>query len=234
MFIKKFKLVIISIILAVRLATVLSAVPFTRTDDGAVYSWHRNKGNKIAITFDDGPHSKYTPEILDILDEYGVKATFFVVGSCVGENPELVRLAASKGHEIANHTFSHADLKASPAGVISNEIMKTENAVYEVTEMRTKLLRPPEGKLSREVKTISERLEYKIVLWTVDTRDWAHTSADVIYKNVIGSVKSGDIVLFHDYVVGESHTAEALRRLIPELLRSGYSFVTVSELINSN
>ena len=214
-------------------AAFVYSVPFTRSEDGAVFSWHPNKKNKIAITFDDGPHKVYTPEILDILEEFGIKATFFVVGSCARENGEILRRAVSEGHEIANHTYTHKDLKSSPQSVIVNEILSTENAVYELCEMRTKLIRPPEGKYSEALRQVADRLDYKIVLWTVDTRDWAHTPSEQIAYHVLKNVKCGDIVLFHDFIAGNSPTPEALRIIIPELLDKGFSFVSVSELISS-
>ena len=100
-------------------------------------------------------------------------------------------------------------------------------------EMRTKLIRPPEGKYSADLRMAADRLDYKIVLWTVDTRDWAHTNPKEIYQNVTNNVKSGDIILFHDFIAGDSPTPESLNTVIPALLKKGFTFVTVSELINS-
>ena len=222
------------ILVIIMLCHSVYSVPFTRTDDGAVFSWHRNSANKIALTFDDGPHPRYTSEILDILDEYDIKATFFVVGENAGKYPELISREINCGHEIGNHTYSHANLKSSKTASIINELSKTQEVIYEVEEYRTKLLRPPEGKYSTELKRVASKYDYKIVLWTVDTRDWAHTPVSDICNNVIKNVKSGDIILFHDFISGDSPTPAALRLIIPKLLDMGFTFVTVSELIGSN
>lgn len=209
------------------------AVPFTRSDDEKVYSWHENSSKKLALTFDDGPHPTYTAEILELLDEYSAKATFFTIGSCAEACGEILRECARRGHEIGNHTYSHANLRSAPTERCRDEILSAERAIYEASEIRPKLLRPPEGKYSDELCALAEELGYSIILWTVDTRDWAHTSPETIYENVKKNVKSGDIILFHDNITGESPTLAALRLVLPYLEGEGYSFVTVSELINS-
>lgn len=227
------KIVAMILFVACTVTQKCAAAPFTRTDDGAVCSWHGNSSNKIALTFDDGPHPRYTEEILDILDEFNVKATFFVVGENAEQYPSLISREINSGHEIGNHTYSHVNLRSAPATVILNELSKTQETIYESEEYRPKLVRPPEGKFAGELKKIAGSFDYKIVLWTVDTRDWALTPVSQICDNVKANVKSGDIILFHDYIVGESPTPEALRKLIPELLDTGFTFVTVSELLGS-
>ena len=201
--------------------------------EDVIYSWNSNNKN-IALTFDDGPHPQRTEEILDILDEYGVKATFFVVGQNAEWFPELVKEELSRGHEIGNHTFDHSDMKNLTPEEIRSEIVMTENIVYENIEYRTKLLRPPGGSIEKNVLHVAETEDYKIICWSVDTRDWAHTSVKDIVDNVLSNTGEGDIILFHDYISGDSPTPEALRIIIPELQNRGFNFVTVSELINSN
>ncbi len=210
-----------------------SAAPFIRMNDGAVYSWHANSSSKIAITFDDGPHPKYTREILEILNKYNVPATFFVIGSNADLYPELVKAEIDAGHEIGNHTYTHANLRRERRSDIVEELEATERAIYEADEYRTKLLRPPEGKYTDALEQIADENDYSIILWTVDTRDWAHTKVEKICDNVLGSVKSGDIILFHDHITGGSPTPEALDKIIPELKSRGFKFVTVSELLGS-
>lgn len=188
---------------------------------------------KIALTFDDGPHRCYTPEILDVLDEYGIKATFFVIGSNCEENLGIVRRELDSGHEIGNHTYSHPHLTKITAEKLFGEIVSTENILFEVGEYRPKLFRPPEGVYSLTVSRTLERLDYIPILWSVDTTDWRHPSAEKIARTVLENVKPGSIILCHDFVSGKSNTAEALRMFIPELLERGYVFVTVSELLVS-
>ena len=204
-----------------------------QAEDDIIYSWNSNRKN-IALTFDDGPHPYRTEEILDILDSFGVKATFFVIGENAGWYDELVREEYLRGHEIGNHSFDHSDMKKLTADEIKTEIEETEKTVYENIEYRTKLLRPPGGMISDNVLEAAEEEDYKVICWSVDTRDWAHTPVDEIVNNVLSNTGEGDIILFHDYINGESPTPDALKKIIPELMARGYNFVTVSELINSD
>lgn len=232
---KRVLLFIIIGILSFSLSYVTPAapVPFTRTEsDGEVFSWVSNDSKMIALTFDDGPHPSYTEKLLDVLCENGVRATFFVIGENVEKRPELIKKIAEGGHEIGNHTFDHKSLQKKSETEIEDEIKRAENAVLQATGNRPSVLRPPEGKYSEKVVSVAEKLGYSVVLWSVDTRDWAHRSADAICRTVFGNVTSGDIILCHDFISGESHTADALGNLIPKLKEEGYTFVTVSELIS--
>lgn len=186
---------------------------------------------RIALTFDDGPHEVYTAEILSILKEYGVKATFFVVGQNAETYPSLVKEAAEAGHEIGNHTYSHPKLKGQNAESFSYELEKTKNVIETITGVSPILFRPPEGFRDDVIKTVAKEQGYQMVLWSVDTEDWRGLSADRIETAILKDVKDGSIILCHDYVVGQSHTPEALRRVIPKLLEEGYAFVSVSELL---
>lgn len=199
--------------------------------DGPVYSCKSHGRLTIALTFDDGPHPKYTPQILDILREYNVPATFFTVGENVEAYPELVQRCITEGHEIANHTYTHRDLSKSNASQINREITATESALWECGEIRPKLLRPPGGLYGRRVLSVAAELDYTVVLWNIDTRDWAHTPPKMIAEKVMSSVKGGDIVLMHDFIGKDSPTPDALQLIIPKLQKNGYRFVTVSELL---
>lgn len=222
------KKTLISISLVLLLSSAFAA-PAKASD--IIYSCQSNKKN-IALTFDDGPHPVHTPEILDILAEYGIKATFFVIGENAEWYGDLVKTEYENGHEIGNHTYSHhMNLKKLSYDGIRGEIENAEEAIYENIEYRTKLLRPPGGIYSDTLLRAAADNDYTIICWSVDTRDWAHTPTDEIVKNVLSSVKEGDIILFHDYVSGNSPTPDALRQIIPALLNEGYNFVTVSELI---
>lgn len=196
-----------------------------------VYFSCDNENKRIALTFDDGPHYKYTDEILDILSEYDVKATFFVVGQLAERYPEIILRELAEGHEVASHTWSHPHLAGLSPSVLTAELSTTENLLYELAEYRPRLFRPPEGKYSDSLRRVAAELDYEVVLWTVDTRDWAHTPTDRIVETVLQNTESGSIILCHDFVGGVSPTPDALRRFIPELKRNGYEFVTVSELI---
>ena len=232
---RRFSVKILAAFLSVLMSSGICAapVPFTRTEsDGEVFSWVSNDSKMIALTFDDGPHPEYTEKILDVLQKYDVRATFFVIGENAEKRPELIRKIAAGGHEIGNHTFDHKSLRKKNGDEIEEEIERTENAVFEAAGCRPTVLRPPEGKYSEKVVMAAEKLGYSVVLWSVDTKDWAHRPADAICRTVLGNVTSGDIILCHDFISGESHTAEALAAVIPKLLHEGYTFVTVSELIS--
>lgn len=199
-----------------------------------VYSSHMNDGNKIALTFDDGPHPVYTPIILDILKEYNVHATFFLIGENAERNPDLVRRILREGHEIGNHTYLHKNLREHTPGCIYEEISMAEEAILRIADQRTKLLRPPGGLYDKQVCETARRLDYDIILWTVDTLDWTHPTSKEIVEKVESSVQCGDIILCHDFIGGApSPTPDAIKRIIPDLLGQGYEFVSVSELIYS-
>ena len=193
----------------------------------------KNRENKIAITFDDGPHRKHTEEILDILKEYNVKATFFVTGQNAKKHPDIILRQISEGHEIGNHTYSHPSLANIRDERLSKEILSTEDVLFEIAEYRPKLFRPPQGDTSETIDRTSEKLDYKVIVWSIDTVDWAHTAKDKIVKQVVDKTVSGDIILFHDFIAGNSQTPDALREIIPSLLAKGFEFVTVSELVNT-
>lgn len=199
--------------------------------ENAVYRNTSVSTKKIALTFDDGPHPSQTQEILNILKENDIHATFFVIGINVTRYPEPISKILSGGHEIGNHTFSHCNVGNAGPYLVANELLKCENAIYEVAEYRPKLFRPPEGSISKATEDLCTDADYSVILWSVDTRDWAHRNADEIVADVLLKIQPGDIILMHDYIGGYSPTTKALRKLIPELKRQGYEFCTVSELL---
>ena len=196
-----------------------------------VYKSSENESNKIAITFDDGPHPRNTKKILDVLEKYSVKATFFVIGVNAKNYPEALQQVINSGHEIGNHTYSHHILKSKTKDSIIREILDTEKEISKKSSYFTTLVRPPCGIFDSTLVDIANENGYKIVLWSIDTNDWAHAGSNSIVEAVIKNVKGGDIILFHDYTSGENNTVEALNILIPKLQKMGYELVTVSELL---
>ncbi len=189
------------------------------------------KKKLVALTFDDGPHAKHTEEILDTLENYGIKATFFVVGTNAERFPELVKRISECGHEIGNHTYSHPNMKSISHDELTRELSKNDELLFSITGIHTSLFRPPCGEISDSVSSIAEDGAYKLVLWDIDTRDWEHTSKKTIVDKVTKNVKPGAIILMHDFIGGETHTPEALSEIIDALISDGYEFVTVSELM---
>ncbi len=198
-----------------------------------VYSIGTPDGHLIALTFDDGPHSEKTPEILDILKEFEIQATFFVVGENASKNETIVERICKEGHEIGNHTLTHKYLYGEGRNVVEREIDLCDDVIFNHSEYNSIVFRPPGGLYDADLTTVCMERGYSVVLWSIDTRDWAGTSAVNICKEIYDNIEDGSIILMHDYVCGESHTAEALRIAIPKLKKLGYRFVTVSELIGN-
>ena len=198
--------------------------------DAPVYRSCPNETKKIALTFDDGPHPTQTKRILDILDRYGVRATFFMIGVNVENYPDAAREVLSRGHEIGNHTYSHSHLQNMTAERLSQELFQCEEVLDRVLSYHPCLFRPPEGILSNAVNACAEQGDYSLVLWSVDTKDWETKEVSSILGKALEKIKPGDIVLMHDYVA-KSKTPEALEILLPRLLALGYEPVTVGELL---
>ena len=224
---------LISVALCVVVILISVPIKSSAAENKPVYNSNVNESKKIALTFDDGPHPRNTPEILKILDKYGVKATFFIIGVNAKNYPETLSKVVESGHELGNHTYSHKILKSKSKEEISKEIIDTEREISKKNEYVTTLIRPPCGFYDDGLISLANENDYKIVLWSIDTHDWAHASVESIVSTVTNGLHGGDIILFHDYISGENNTPEALRIIIPRLLKQGYEFVTVSELLQS-
>ena len=198
-----------------------------------VYHSRRNDRMEIALSFDDGPHPRLTPIILEILEEYGIKATFFMVGENVQYYADAARAVVEAGHEIGNHTFSHRRFGRMTEHEMLDEIASCEDAISSVSDTPVHFIRPPEGQMNDTMRRIVGTLDYRIILWDVDTRDWAHTPPAEICRHILDTVQAGDIILMHDFIGHDSPTPEALRMVLPELIARGYRFVTVGELVDS-
>lgn len=224
-----------SISLGLLLLSLVSLTSFAEmnTDNCQVYTIGNTEEHKIALTFDDGPHSEKTPRILDILRENDVNATFFIVGENAAGNEEIIERIISEGHEIGNHTFGHKYLFKADRQLMEREIDLCDDEIFNHSEYNATLFRPPGGIYDDLLTDVCNERGYDMVLWSIDTRDWAGTSAADIEREILDNVEDGAIILMHDYVCGESYTDAALKRVIPKLKELGYSFVTVSELIGN-
>lgn len=194
--------------------------------------WEIKTDEKIvALTFDDGPHKKYTPEILDLLEKYNAKATFFVVGEHAEKNPEIVLKMYEDGHELAIHTYTHP-LRTNVPNLMK-EIKQTHETLYGITGFSPTLFRPVEGQYTDAMIEAIVKEGYKVVMWSwhLDTMDWKSPGADKIVDTVLNGVKEGSVVLFHDGGGNRQQTIKALEKIIPELEKEGYKFLTISELL---
>lgn len=181
--------------------------------------------NKIAITFDDGPHPVYTEKLLDGLKKRGVKATFFITGKNAETYPQIVKREQDEGHLIGNHTYSHMQLTASNRKKFKEELQKTNVIITGITGQEVSFVRPPFGCWD---KSLEDELNMFPVLWTIDPLDWCRDDAECITRNVIAKTGDNSIILMHDQY--ESSVMAAFQ-IIDELQKKGYAFVTVEEIL---
>jgi len=186
-------------------------------------------GPYIAMTFDDGPHATNTAKLLDMAAKRHIKLTFFVLGECIEQNPEVLRREVSEEHEIGNHSWSHPNLaKLSDEGV-RNQLQRTEDIIVKTTGIRPKLMRPPYGELTkRQRQWVNRDFGYKIILWDVDPLDWKRPGSSVVAQRIIAGARPGSIILSHDI---HPPTIAAMPQVFDALLAKGFKFVTVSELL---
>ena len=192
-----------------------------------------NKEEKeVSITFDiNWAEEEYIYEILEVLKENKIKATFFIMGGWVNysdENREKLIQIVEDGHEIGNHSYIHPIFTNIEEKRIREEIEKTENIFQDVVGFNSNIFRFPSGAYDDRSLQLIETMGYKCIQWDVDSVDWKSESAESEYKRVIDNVKEGSIILFHN---NAKYTPDNLRRIIPELKQKGYDFKTVGENI---
>lgn len=181
----------------------------------------------VALTFDDGPHRVLTTELLSVLKEKHVQATFFVLGSRVENNPEIVNQAALAGHSIGSHAYSHHNLLNLPENELIEEIKKTQELIQNATGLKPNLLRPPYGAYN---EAVLKHADAAIIMWSIDTEDWKYRNTNVIKQNIIDHVKDGSIILMHDIY---QTSIDAVPDVIDSLTDLGYTFVTVDTLLQA-
>lgn len=178
----------------------------------------------VYLTFDDGPNPTFTPQVLDLLQEYDAYGTFFVLGSSTSAYPEIVQRIIRDGHTVANHTWDHPSL----AGISFAEFEWQLRVTAEVIGPElAPCMRPPYGAMDSNTKTWSESLGYEVILWDVDPRDWERPGADVIANHIISLVFPGANVLLHDGGIDRSQSVAALEIVLDELSRQGYRFEAI-------
>lgn len=186
------------------------------------------KLKEVALTFDDGPHPLYTPQLLDLLHRYEIKATFFVVGKMAEKYPDLVRAEVEAGHVVGNHTYNHVNLTRIPTAQVQVEWQACNDVLKDILGRPAKFCRPPGGDVDREVVAAAERCGLTTVLWTDDPGDYASPGDKKIERRTLGRIHSGGIVLLHD---GIQQTIDVLPQIIEHLQRRGFKFVTIPEMV---
>ncbi|MBU5488747.1 polysaccharide deacetylase family protein [Clostridium sp. MSJ-8] len=196
-----------------------------------IYSVQRDD-KAVALTFDiNWAEKDNIYSILDTLEKYNVKGTFFIIGKWVQyseENTKKLLAIYERGHEIGNHSYTHCDFSTINKTNIEEELKKTDKVIEEYTKEKPKIFRFPSGSYNEEAVRIVKDLGYIPVQWDVDSVDWKEIGAEVEYKRVRENIKSGSIVLFHN---NAKYTPENLDKLLKELKKEGYNFGTVSEII---
>lgn len=190
-----------------------------------IYRGHQ-KGNKIAITFDDGPDTRYTGKLLEELDQAGIKVTFFVIGQVAEKHPDLIKLMIQQGHEVANHSYTHNRIYNSA------EIRQANRVLQNITGIIPGLFRPPWGKITLTQLWFAVTHGMKLILWSVDSLDFRLGSAQELKDSMQrAKITPGDIILFHeDY----QQTVEALPDILRDLKARGFLFSTISGLLEKD
>lgn len=177
----------------------------------------------IALTFDDGP-GEYTEELINCLVENNAKATFFMLGQNVEAYPEIAKELSDAGMELGNHSYSHPDLVTIGADAAAQQVSNTDVALKATTGFEATVMRPPGGSFNDSVKAA---IDHPLIIWSIDTRDWATKSEDQTYQVVMDNAQDGSVVLMHDI---HEWSVKAAIRMIPDLIAKGFKLVTVSEL----
>lgn len=183
------------------------------------------KKKMVALTYDDGPYTPVTNQILDVLEEHNARATFFVVGSRVSTYKECIKREAELDCEIGNHTYNHTILTSVSASTIKAEIADTNKAVKNITGKAPKIVRTPGGAVN---STVRANMDYPMFNWSVDTLDWKYRNTSSVVSSIKNNVRDGSIVLMHDLYTS---TGNATEEIVPWLIKNGYQLVTVSELM---
>ena len=180
----------------------------------------------VALTFDDGPDGNTTPQALDILAKHKIKATFFVQGKNIAGNESILKRMQSEGHEVGNHSWNHPILTKLSLEDAKQQLTDTEDAITKVLGKSSKLMRPPYGAISDDIRN---SLDLSFIMWDVDSLDWKSKNEAAILTEIQRQTTDGSIILMHDI---HQTSVNSLPRVIEYLQGQGYSFVTVSELLN--
>ncbi len=200
---------------------------FSPTKELPIYSVER-EDKKIAISFDAAYGDEYTLDILDTLDKYNVKSTFFLVKFWIDKYPHQVKEIYKRGHDIGNHSATHPNMSQLSKEQMEKEINDTGDKIYEITNKKPFLFRPPYGDYNDTLIQVCRENGYYVIQWDTDSLDWKELGVQAVVDRVVRNVQSGSIVLFHN---NAKYIKEYLPLVIERLLEKGYEIVPVSELI---
>ena len=187
----------------------------------------------IALTFYDGPHPQYTPELLQVLDQYEVPASFFWLGACVNREPAIALDVYQRGHWIGLHGYDHRSFASLNSKDLQQSLEKTQEAIASACHIETNFVRdvrPPNGLFTPRTLKLLHQWNYRPVMWSIVPEDWVLPGVSVVVQRVIKQVENGSLIVLHDGYYGGQDVAETTAQLIPHLLRQGYHFVTIDQL----
>lgn len=188
-----------------------------------------NEGNKIYLTFDDGPIPEVTPWVLSILKHYKIKATFFCIGDNIRKHPEVFKQIISEGHQIGNHSFNHLNGWKTDSGKYIENVLEAEKELAKHTSFSIKLFRPPYGKIKPNQSFKLRKLGFKIIMWDIISKDFdVNLLPETCELNVTKNVSSGSIIVFHDSKKASGNLMKSLPTVIEKLQKSGYIFDVLS------
>jgi len=196
---------------------------------GCLWSGDRHR-RAIALTFDDGPHPQYTPQVLAVLDHYNITASFFWLGACVNRSPSIAQAICDRGHWIGLHGYDHRSFPMLSPIELQQSLEKTQAAIYNACNLspeKVRDVRPPNGLFAP--KTLQE-WKYRPVMWSVVPEDWVRPGVTQVIQRVINQVQNGSLIVLHDGACGGQDVAATIKILIPQLLQQGYQFITVDAL----
>ncbi|PHV70999.1 deacetylase [Sporanaerobium hydrogeniformans] len=195
-----------------------------------IYCVDTNGEKKVALTFDAAWGAEDLTQIVEILEKYQVRATFFVVGDWARKYPEEVKLLIQKGHDVANHSNKHPHMNSMSKEEIKKDIMAADASIKEIAGKETKLFRPPYGEYNNTVVEATKECGYYCIQWDVDSLDWKNYGVQPLIDKVVNhkNLRPGSIILMHN---GAKYTAQALEAIIKGVQDKGFIFVPVSELL---
>jgi peptidoglycan/xylan/chitin deacetylase (PgdA/CDA1 family) len=184
-------------------------------------------GKVIYLTFDDGPAVTYTRQVLDLLDRYDAKATFFQLGQNATAHPALTQEVIRRGHAVGSHTWDHADMRRLSGSALDHEITSTSTALEKLIGRPVTCLRPPYGALDKEARAAIARRGLDLQLWDIDPQDWNRPGVASIVSNIVGNARPGAVSLMHDGGGNRSQSVAALAQILPRLKAKGYRFASL-------
>ncbi len=196
--------------------------------------WTGNQNEKaIALTFDDGPHPHYTPQLLEVLDHYSKPARFFWLGACVNRSPAIAKAIYERGHWIGLHGFDHRSFPLLTPKALKQSLQETQAAIAQACCLEPMIIRdvrPPNGLFTPQTLNLLHEWHYRPVMWSVVPEDWVRPGVSIIVQRVLQQVQNGSLIVLHDGACGGQDVAATTAQLVPQLLRQGFQFVTVDTL----